>query len=86
MRPPGAAMVAEVTSSQPELDRRAKRRAHAAARIPLYLLIDRDEKRVLLFSGPARDEYVSTSPVPFGNSLELPAPFSFTLEADGLAT
>lgn len=85
MRPSGVAMVAEVTSSLPELDRRAKRRAYAAARIPLYLLIDREEKRVMLFSGPVRDEYVSTSSVPFGDSLELPAPFSFTLQTDGLA-
>jgi hypothetical protein len=83
MRPSGVAMVVEVTSSMPEHDRNAKRRAYAAARIPLYLLVGRDDKTVTLFSGPARDTYISTTTVPFGDSLELPEPFSFTLETDG---
>lgn len=84
MRPSGVAMVVEVTSSLPERDRNAKRRSYAAARIPLYLLVGRDDKTVTLFSGPVRDTYISTTTVPFGDSIELPAPFSFTLETDGL--
>jgi Putative restriction endonuclease len=54
MRPSGVAMVVEVTSSLPDHDRNAKRRAYAAARIPLYLLVGRDDKTVTLFSRPAR--------------------------------
>lgn len=83
MRPSGVAMVVEVTSSLPEHDRNAKRRAYAAARIPLYLLVGRDDKTVTLFSHPARDTYINTATVPFGDSLELPDPFSFALETDG---
>jgi Uma2 family endonuclease len=86
MRPSGVAMVAEVTWSLPEHDRIAKRRSYAAARIPLYLLVGRDDKTVTLFSGPVRDTYISTTTVPFGDSLELPAPFSFTLETDGFVS
>jgi Uma2 family endonuclease len=85
MRPSGVAMVVEVTSSVPDHDRNAKRRSYAAARIPLYLLVGRDEKTVSLFSGPVRDSYVNTATVPFGDSLQLPEPFSFTLETDGFA-
>lgn len=83
MRPSGVAMVVEVTSSLPDHDRNPKRRAYAAARIPLYLLVGRDQKTVTLFSNPSRDTYTSTTTVPFGDPLELPAPFSFTLETDG---
>jgi Uma2 family endonuclease len=82
----GVAMVVEITSSAPDRDRNAQRRSYAAARIPLYLLVDRDGQRVTLFSDPARGEYVSTSSVPFGDSLKLPEPFSFILETDSFAT
>jgi hypothetical protein len=37
-------------------------------------------KTVTLFSGPSRDAYVNTATVPFGDPLDLPEPFSFTLE------
>jgi Uma2 family endonuclease len=80
MRPSGVAMVVEVTSNLADIDRTSKRRAYAAARIPLYLLVGRDDKTVTLFSGPSRDTYISTATVPFGDPLDLPEPFSFTLE------
>lgn len=82
MRPSGVAMVVEVTSSLPEHDRNHKRRAYTAAPIPLYLLVDRDDKTVTLFSTPARDTYTSTTTVPFGDPLDLPAPFSFPLQTN----
>lgn len=85
MRPSGVEMVVEVTSSLPEHDRNAKRRSYAAARIPLYLLIGRDEKTVTLYSGPTRDTYVTTTTVPFGETLDLPEPFDFTLETADFA-
>ncbi|MGH3248724.1 MAG: Uma2 family endonuclease [Trebonia sp.] len=74
------AMVLEVTSSRPGLDREDKRRAYAGADIPLYLLVDREERRVILFSAPVRDDYSRTSGVSFGEKLELPKPFGFTLD------
>jgi Uma2 family endonuclease len=83
MPPAGVAMVVEVTSSMPERDRDAKRRAYAAARIPLYLLVDREQKRTVLYSAPVRRDYASTTTAPFGESLTLPDPFSFTLETAG---
>lgn len=56
-------MVVEVTSSLAERDRYAKRRSCAAARIPIYLLVGRDDKTVTLFSGPARDRHINTAAV-----------------------
>jgi hypothetical protein len=79
----GVAMVVEVTSSSPDHDRNAKRRAYAAARIPLYLLIDRQRREVTLFGDPARDEYTSSSAVQIGGRIKLPDPFAFTLETEG---
>lgn len=76
----GVAMVVEVTSSRPGLDRNAKRHRYAAARIPLYLLVDRERERVTLFSGPVGDDYAHTDAAPFGGSLDLPKPFAFGLD------
>ncbi|CAM5487728.1 Uma2 family endonuclease [Streptomyces abikoensis] len=76
----GVAMVAEVTSSRAERDRIAKRHCYARAGIPLYLLVDREEETVTLFSEPADQDYAETHTVPYGKALPLPAPFSFELE------
>jgi hypothetical protein len=75
--------VVEVTSSSPDRDRKTKRRAHAAARVPLYLLIDRDERQVTLFDDPRRDDYATMFVAAFGSGVRLPPPFSFTLATDG---
>src|ERR1700761_6331506 len=45
MSPDGVELVLEVTSSRPDLHRNEKRRAYAGAEIPLYLLVDRQERR-----------------------------------------
>ncbi|WP_194917174.1 Uma2 family endonuclease [Catenulispora rubra] len=79
--PAGILLLAEVTSDHSSDDRVTKRRAYAAAGVPLYLLVDRDSQETVLFSQPdveARD-YRADIRVPFGSDLELPAPFSFTL-------
>jgi len=86
MRPSGVEMVVEVTSTLVDVDRNSKRRSYAAARIPLYLLIGRDDKTVTLFSGPARDTYATATTVPFGDPLDLPKPFDFTLETGGFVS
>lgn len=79
--PEGVLMVVEITSNGARRDREDKRRAYAAASIPLYLLVDRDEKQTSLFSAPDVEvqDYADLVRVHFGASLELPAPFSFTL-------
>lgn len=76
----GVAMVLEVTSSHPERDRETKRLAYAEAGVPLYLLVDRQERRVTLFSAPARHDYSRASLVAFGEKIALPEPFGFTLD------
>jgi Uma2 family endonuclease len=78
--PLGIEMVVEVTSSNPDKDRNAKRRGYAAVGIPLYLLIDRDRKETVLFSEPRDGEYAVTARRPFGEPIPLPEPFSFALE------
>lgn len=79
MPPEGIAMVVEVTSSRPDLDRRVKRRTYARAGIPLYLLVDRDKGMVSLFSDPHGEQYTEL-PRPFGESVPLPEPFGFDLD------
>ncbi|MEU8123047.1 Uma2 family endonuclease [Spirillospora sp. NPDC049024] len=83
--PDGIAMVIEVTSSRPGVDREAKRYGYARAEIPLYLLVDRDEKRVTLFSLPDGKDYARTDQAAFGKSLSLPEPFGFDLDTTDFA-
>lgn len=73
-------MVLEVTSSRAERDREGKRRAYAAAGIPLYLLVDRELRRVTLYSTPVQGEYARGNLVSYGEKLDLPEPFDFALD------
>jgi Uma2 family endonuclease len=82
MKTAGVTMVVEVTSSSPERDRDVKRHAYAGAGIPLYLLVDVQQRWVTLFGNPAGDDYRGANRITFGRGLELPEPFSFTLETD----
>jgi Uma2 family endonuclease len=81
----GVAMVVESTSSSPDHDRNAKRRAYAAAQIPLYLLVDRQRQEITLHGDIMRNEYTSSSTVRLGGGVKLPEPFSFTLETESFA-
>ncbi|MGW4697699.1 Uma2 family endonuclease [Kitasatospora cineracea] len=83
-KPDGLLMVVEVTSGNPAKDRESKRKGYAAAEIPLYLLVDRKVGQVVLFSGPARGDFVTVTAVPFGDPLPLPAPFGFVLDTADL--
>ncbi|GHI96000.1 hypothetical protein TPA0905_54710 [Streptomyces olivaceus] len=76
----GVSLVLEVTSTRPQADREAKRRCYARGGIPLYLLVDRDESSITLFSTPEEDDYREHCTRPLGKSLALPAPFSFDLD------
>ncbi|WP_211258861.1 Uma2 family endonuclease [Spirillospora albida] len=80
MPPDGVSMVVEVTSSKPDRDRETKRHCYARAGIPLYLLVDRSEDRVTLYSEPEGDDYPHVEVVPFGKALSLPEPFSVELD------
>ncbi|WP_344288478.1 Uma2 family endonuclease [Streptomyces synnematoformans] len=78
--PSGVVMTVEVTSVRTDKDRGPKRRGYAAAGIPLYLLVDRSNTTTTLYSEPSGEDYRQHSRVPFGKELDLPAPFSFTLD------
>ena len=75
----GIALVAEITSNNAQNDRGPKRRGYAMAKIPLYLLVDRQRKESVLFSDPADDDYRGTQRRAFGDPIPLPEPFGFTL-------
>ncbi|MHB9850751.1 Uma2 family endonuclease [Streptomyces krungchingensis] len=76
----GVAMVLEVTSTKPEVDREAKRRCHARGGVPLYLLVDRDASAITLFGEPENDDYRRHCTLPLGKPLSLPEPFAFELD------
>jgi Uma2 family endonuclease len=78
--PDGIAMVVEITSTNPSNDRDSKRRGYAGAKIPLYLLIDRQRKESVLFSQPEKGDYTTRARRPLGEPIPLPEPFSFALE------
>nr|BEK66356.1 Uma2 family endonuclease [Kitasatospora purpeofusca] len=82
--PEGVLLVFEVTSLNPHKDREPKRLGYAAAEIPCYLLVDRDAGTVTLFTNPEDGDYITTTKVAFGKPLDLPAPFSFTLDTGPL--
>lgn len=76
----GVLLVFEITGTDPRRDREPKRLGYAAADVPCYLLVDRSEKWVTLFTSPENGDYSVLTKVEFGGSIDLPAPFSFTLD------
>ncbi|WNI30013.1 Uma2 family endonuclease [Streptomyces sp. ITFR-6] len=81
-------LVVEVTSeSDAETDRVVKRRRYAEYRAPLYLLVDRIEGSVTLFSEPGHLGCTRVDgPHLFGAVLRLPDPFGLDLDTSGLAS
>ncbi|MFJ8753878.1 Uma2 family endonuclease [Streptomyces sp. NPDC102441] len=80
-------LIVEVTSeSNAETDRVVKRRRYAEYRAPLYLLVDRMEGSVTLFSEPGRLGYTCVDgPHPFGTVLRLPEPFDVDIDTGDLS-
>lgn len=63
-----------------------KRGRYAEYRAPLYLLADRIEGSVTLFSEPGGLGHTKVDgPHPFGTALRLPAPFGLDLDTSGPA-
>lgn len=80
-------MVVEVTSNDSDTnhrDRVEKPASHAEARIPAYLLIDREACSVTVHTEPEKGTYRSTTTRPFGAIVELPAPVGITLATEKL--
>lgn len=82
----GVALVLEVTpegKTAADRDRGPKRRGYAAAAIPLYLLVDRNDGRATIFSDPRDGDYHYSSSALIGDKLEIPEPLSATLDTAG---
>ncbi|MGW2411939.1 Uma2 family endonuclease [Streptomyces tubercidicus] len=84
--PSDTLLVVEVTSeSNAETDRVVKRRRYAEYGAPLYLLVDRQERPVTLYSEPGQLGYTrADGPHPYGTTVRLPEPFSIDLDTSNL--
>ncbi|MFJ8718175.1 Uma2 family endonuclease [Streptomyces violaceus] len=83
----GVLMAVEVTSYDSDThqrDRVEKPAAYAAAGIPVYLLIDRDDASVVVFNQPENGRYRHEEKLPFGATVKLPDPVNLTLDTEPL--
>ncbi|MDQ0788257.1 Uma2 family endonuclease [Streptomyces sp. B3I8] len=83
----GVLMAVEVTSHDSDTHRRdrvEKPDGHAAAGIPVYLLIDRDDCSVVVFNQPEGGRYRHQETLPFGAAVALPDPVGITLDTGPL--
>lgn len=65
-------LVLEVTSSNYRTDLRDKVKAYAAAKIPVYVIIDRKHQRLHVLTNPTGDDYESHRPHSPGEVVTLP--------------
>jgi len=82
-----ALMAVEVTSwdaDAAQRDRLDKPDGYAAAGIPVYVLIDRDDCTVTVFTHPEDGRYRQQVNAPFGAPVEIPDPVNITLDTDPL--
>ncbi|MFE3584688.1 Uma2 family endonuclease [Streptomyces vinaceus] len=87
IEPDPVLMVVEVTSYDSDTDRRdrqEKPKAYAQTGIPVYLLIDRDNCLVSVYSEPDGQRYEDVHTVPFGRDIDLPDPVGITLDTEPL--
>lgn len=78
-------LVAEITSPSGRTeDLGVKRLGYAQAGIPIYLLIDRADQLVILYTLPDGNDYSQRNTVKFGDELPLPDPFAFSLDTSRL--
>ncbi|MGW3423326.1 Uma2 family endonuclease [Streptomyces phaeochromogenes] len=83
----GALMAVEVTSFDSDAGRRdrvEKPDGYAAAGIPVYLLIDRDDCSVTVFTDPKDGRYRRQMNEPFGTAIDIPDPVGIRLETEKL--
>ncbi|MFC8368245.1 Uma2 family endonuclease [Streptomyces sp. NPDC057239] len=83
----GVLMAVEVTSHDSDThqrDRVEKPDGYAAAGIPVYLLIDRDDCSVVVFNQPEDGRYRHQEKLPFGAAVKLPDPVNITLDTEPL--
>ncbi|MEW2031419.1 Uma2 family endonuclease [Streptomyces roseifaciens] len=85
--PAGVLMAVEITSYDSDThlrDRMEKRDGYAAAGIPVYLLVDRDDSTVVVCSEPRDGKYRSWKSYPYGDVVKVPDPVGVTLETEEL--
>ncbi|KOG86623.1 Uma2 family endonuclease [Streptomyces varsoviensis] len=85
--PDGILMTVEVTSYDADTDNRdrhEKRFAYGDAGIPVYLLIDRDAHTLAVYSELKNGNYKKRLTYDYGDTVELPAPVSITLDTEEL--
>ncbi|MFG3024685.1 Uma2 family endonuclease [Streptomyces sp. NPDC048254] len=83
----GVAMAVEITSFDSDTnqrDRVEKPDGYAAAGIPVYLLIDRDDCSIVVFNQPEDGRYRHEEKLPFGAAVKLPEPVNITLDTETL--
>ncbi|AJT67050.1 hypothetical protein T261_5425 [Streptomyces lydicus] len=74
------ALVGEVVSSGQDGDYAEKRKWYARSGIPLYLLVDPHDGLIELYSRPENLTYRRVAPYRFGDAVDLPEPFSFSVD------
>ncbi|MGW4382397.1 Uma2 family endonuclease [Kitasatospora sp. NPDC004531] len=80
-------MVVEVTSWDPDArtcDREEKPAAHARAGVPVFLLIDRADRAVTVFSEPGGGRYGRIVTVANGRTVAVPEPVGLDLDTEVL--
>ncbi|MFF1694828.1 Uma2 family endonuclease [Streptomyces sp. NPDC058257] len=85
--PEGVLMAVEITSRDNDTnqrDRIDKPIGYGEADIPVYLLIDRDDNTLTVFSDPKDGRYQQAPSYPWGAAVQLPAPVGITLETEEL--
>lgn len=83
----GILMAVEITSHDRDTnqrDRIDKPVGYAAVDIPVYLLIDRDNDTVVVYSEPRDNRYQQIASFPWGTPVALPDPLGFTLDTEEL--
>ncbi|MFF2124951.1 Uma2 family endonuclease [Streptomyces olivochromogenes] len=83
----GSLMAVEITSRDRDTNRRDridKPVGYAEADIPVYLLIDRDNNTVVVFSEPKDGRYQQSRSYAWGSTVELPSPVAITLKTEKL--
>ncbi|MBD0838717.1 MULTISPECIES: Uma2 family endonuclease [unclassified Streptomyces] len=83
----GVLMAVEVTSHDSDThqrDRVDKPDAYAAAGIPVCLLIDRDDRSIVVFNQPEDGRYRHEEKLPLGATVQLPEPVSITFDTTPL--
>ncbi|MEU6553013.1 Uma2 family endonuclease [Streptomyces sp. NPDC046915] len=85
--PEGILMALEITSRDHDTNQRAridKPVGYAGTDIPVYLLVDRGNSTVTVYSEPKNGRYRQSSSYPWGATVEIPPPVSIVLDTEQL--